>query len=241
MLVAIAAIIVCVSAFFQGLLGFGISLTTMPFLLQILPIQEVVPIVVILNVVTNLIALVKTLKKVVFKRIWVLLFSSLLFAPLGVYSLIVLDASYLKIATGVLVLSFSLFLIGKSMPIRNENLGYAIAGSLSGFLNGAISIYGPPVILFLSNQRVEKEVFRANLIFSGLALNAFTLCSLYIGGLVSENVLRHSVLLMPALLFGVGAGMILAKKFNEKIFRTLSLILMVIAGVWLLIDSIFMS
>lgn len=232
-------IIVTIAGFVQGLTSFGFAMLSVPFLVNIFPLSVTVPIVVILSLSTNIIVIINCIKKVNIKKIWLLILSGVIFIPLGVHSLTILNPDYLKIFFGIIVITFTVLLIlNKSFPIKNEKLGYTIAGSMSGFLNGSLSLSGPPVILFLSNQGIDKESFRANLSFYFIVLNSITTATYWANGLLTEVIFGKLLYFIPAALLGVFIGIKLCKKLDEVLFRKVVLILLIISGLLTMINAI---
>ncbi|MCJ8013251.1 sulfite exporter TauE/SafE family protein [Paenibacillus sp. KQZ6P-2] len=160
-----AFLVICIfvvvgAGFIQGLTSFGFALIAMPFLARVIPLQQAVPAVVILGLCTNLIVIVDARRHVDLKKIWILILSSLLAAPIGTYLLLLLDERLLKLFTGVFIILIAvLLLLGKSFPVKNEKLAFVPVGIISGLLNGSISMSGPPVALFLSNQQQARKPF----------------------------------------------------------------------------------
>ena len=89
--VALGMLVVALAGFIQGLTSFGFALLSMPVLVKILPLRDVVPIVVLLSLCTNLVVLSNCLWSVHLGKIWVLVLSSLVAAPLGTYALLYID------------------------------------------------------------------------------------------------------------------------------------------------------
>ena len=58
---------------------------------------------------------------------------------------------------------------------------------------------GPPVILFLSNQGVDKNTFRANLSFYFLILIIATAGVFFAGGLLTREIVGLSFFLVPGM------------------------------------------
>jgi uncharacterized membrane protein YfcA len=239
LLVLFGIVIVIIAGFFQGLTSFGFALISMPILAVIIPVKEVVPIVVILCLFTNLIILANCFRYVEIKKIWILLLASFLAAPLGAYSLRIIDSDILKLISGILILAVSMLLLaGKVFQVKNENIAFIPVGFTSGFLNGSISMSGPPVVLFLTNQGVLKEAFRANITAYFLILNLFTIAIFFFGGLLTGSVLSYSLWFLPSMIIGVVLGNITISKVDNHLFRKIALWLIFISGAWTIITTI---
>lgn len=178
-------------------------------------------------------------KHVVIRKIGLLTLSGIVAAPLGSYLLLYVNETALKItAGGLIVLSSAVMLSGKTFQVRKERLGFVTVGLASGLLNGSISMSGPPVALFLSNQGTDKEAFRGNLTFYALLLNAVTIASYLYGGLLDEAVSETLAWLIPAMIMGVLLGIWAGGKLNETVFKKLTLILIIVSGCWTLWTAI---
>jgi len=231
--------IVLVAGFIQGLTSFGLSIVAIPFLIAIIPLQEIVPTIIVLAIITNILILISARKEIKFKKFGLLLLMGILFLPVGAYSLKYLNPDYLKLCFGILITVFSLLLIlKKTFPIKHEKIGFAITGSLSGFLNGSLSLSGPPVVLFLSNQGIDKGTFRANITLYFLILNIISIAVFLGNGLMNRLVADRILYLAPALVIGVFTGIKLSKKLKDDLFRKVVLIVLLISGIWTTISTL---
>jgi uncharacterized membrane protein YfcA len=86
------------------------------------------------------------------------------------------------------------------------------------------------VILFFVNQGVEKQVFRANLVAYFTVLSLATIPAFVIGGVITREVINYTLWFLPALIIGTIAGIKLAHKIDEKLFRNIALIIITAAG-----------
>ena len=239
MQIIIESIIILIAGAIQGLTTFGFSLITIPFLSQLVPLKQCVPLVVILNFISNSMILINCIKEVRIRKILLLILASILITPIGAYSLKYVSQTYLTLLVGIVVVVFSILLIlQKTFPIKNEKIGYTLAGGLSGFLNGCLSMSGPPVVIFLSNQGANKETFRANLAFYFLILNLATLTTYFINDIIYEVHFEKMMFYTPALIIGVFAGIKLSKKLNDALFKKITLIILLISGIWTIINVI---
>jgi len=133
---------------------------------------------------------------------------------------------------GSVIILFSVaFLMGFKKKIKNEKLAFAPVGFISGLLSGSTTMGGPPVILFFANQDVEKQVFRANLVAYFMSLSLIAFPSYFLSGLITMEVIKYTILFLPAMILGAIIGIKLVHKIEEKLFRKIALIIVIIAGV----------
>lgn len=238
-LVVLGFIVILAAGFIQGLTSFGFALISMPLLTKLIPITEAVPVVVALSLITNLIVLKTTWRHIQLKKISLMIVSSLIAVPAGVWLLESVHPDKLKLFAGLLVVAFGiLLLLGKAYPVQNEKIAFIPVGLTSGLLNGSISMSGPPVALFLSNQGADKQTFRANITVYGVVLNIITITTYSFSGLLTAEVIRYTVWFVPGMLVGVIVGVAAIKKLNDQTFRKLALYLIVLSGIWTVLSAL---
>jgi uncharacterized membrane protein YfcA len=238
-LTVIGLLIIFFAALLQGITSFGFALLAMPLLSMFLSLHQVVPIIILFSILTNIGILYHMRLHVELRRIWILICSSIIAAPIGTYLLIIINPNELKIFIGVLIALLSIALLkGMKATIRNERLSLIPVGFMSGLLNGSVSMSGPPIVLFLSNQGVDKQVFRANLAAYSLILNIVTLIPFFLTGLISKEVMHYSVLYLPALIVGLGLGIFCATKVKEAVFKKYTLYIILASGLWTVLSSL---
>lgn len=238
-IVPVLVIIVMIAGFVQGLSGFGSALVMVPLMIHLLPPRVVVPTALVFGTILNGYLMVKEREHLEMKRIWPLLIAGIAGLPAGALLLIFVDASYLKVLIGlVIILTGILILLGISMKVKREKPAMIPVGLLSGILNGSISISGPPVILFFSNQRMKKGNFRGNIVSYFLILNIFTIPVFAVTGLFTYGVLIYSIILLAPLILGLLIGIKAARRIGEGGFRKLVLILVTITGLSSLVSGL---
>jgi len=233
------ALIIFLAAMTQGITSFGFSLIALPLLDIFLPLQIIVPILVIYSLVLNTIILYYIKEFIDFKRISILVIAGIIGTPVGVYLLKVSNESTLKLLIGIIITIAAIAnFTGYKIKIKNEKLSYIPVGLVSGLLNGSVSLGGPPVVLFLTNQDVEKQTFRANLTLYFWILNIITIPTHFFSGLITSEVIRYTAYLSPGLIVGTLLGIRLGNKLDEKLFKKLTLILITCMGVLSIISAI---
>ncbi len=238
-IIFIGLFIFLISATLQGLTGFGFSILAVPLITLFISPKTAVPILLIYSMIINIVVLYSARKAVNLKKIWILLAAGIITMPLGAHLLVIMDEGLLKIFIGSIILIFgTLLLIGFRKQFRNEKLTMLPVGMLSGLLGGSISISGPPIILFLSNQDVDKHAFRGNLAAYFFILNIFTIPVYYWNGLLTNEVWNYSLAFLPGLLVGVFAGNFLSHKIKDDHFKKLTLILLIIMGLLSIVSGL---
>jgi len=220
-----------ISAVLQGLTGFGFSILAVPLITLFISPKTAVPVLLIYSMIINIVILYSVRKAVNPKKIWILLAAGIISMPLGTHLLVIMNENLLKVFIGFMILIFgTLLLIGYRKKFANEKRAMIPVGLISGILGGSISISGPPIILFLSNQNADKDTFRGNLAAYFFILNIFTVPVYYFSGLLTKEVWNYSLTFLPGLLIGVIIGNLLSHKIKDDHFRRLTLILLILMG-----------
>jgi len=215
----------------QGLTGFGFALVSVPIMTIFLSPKKTIPIVLLHAILIVIVILYEARKWVDLKRIWPLMIAGIVGMPFGTYLLIFLKASTLKVLIGSVIVLFTLALLkGFKRKIKSEKLAFAPVGFISGLLAGSTMMGGPPVILFFTNQGLNKNVFRANLVCYFATLSLATIPAYVAGGLITKEVIKYAILLLPAMICGGITGIKLARVVEEQLFRNIVLIILIVAG-----------
>ncbi len=228
---AITLTIVFAAGLLQSLSGFGFCLLALPLMTLFIPTREVVPMLVILSVFLNVAVAYEAREHLDIKSIWPLLLTGACFTPLGAWLLAILPETTLKIIVGATTcLGGLLLLAGLRLKVGSEKPWLFPIGALSGTLGGSISLNGPPVVLFLTAVGKDKHTFRATMAGYFFLLNAIAVPSHAIAGLISRQVLELSALCLLPLIAGIGAGISLAGKVRERVFRKLVIAIVLATG-----------
>ena len=228
----LVAFIVLVTSTLKGLTGFGFALTSLPLLSLFISPKEAVPLITVCSVFLDGYTLYEAKKSVQYREIITLVVSGIIGMILGTYFLISLDSQVLRLAIGVITVLFAAASIkGVRWEISNTKLASIPVGLISGVLGGSMSISGPPIVLFFNNQRVEKTIFRANLIAYFFSLYVATVPAYVLGNLITIDLLTTSAIMVPIIFFGATLGIRLSRKVNEDVFKRITLLLVLASGI----------
>lgn len=221
---AVGLAVVFAAGLVQGLLGFGFALVSVPVLVLLVPPRAAVPAALLLGTAINIVLYWHVRSQANLRRMVPLLIAGIAGLPIGTYLLAVLDPGLAKIVIGCLITAFALAsLAGFERPIRREALGLAATGVASGILNGIASASGPPVVLFLANQGMTRDAFRATLIAYFLFLDLANIPVYWGSGLFSREIVAYAGALLPALVAGALVGNRLCRLVPERLFRQVAL------------------
>lgn len=145
----------------------------------------------------------------------------------------VLPDSALFLMIGVPVVIFaSIQLAGVRLSFTPSQRVYAEFGfgGAAGFVGGLSGVWGPPTVLYLTALDTPKdEQMRVQGIVFGLGAVALTLAHIN-SGVVNTQTAPLSILLLAPALLGIFVGFQVSDRLDQVLFRRLTLIVLVIAG-----------
>jgi uncharacterized membrane protein YfcA len=107
------------------------------------------------------------------------------------------------------------------------------AGTLSGVMNGAFAMGGPPAVLFLSARLPDASRLRASIILYFFVIDAIALTYLGVTGSFDIHILAQALLFLPTSLIGVEVGARIYDHVDPQRFRPTLLIGLSIVGLGL--------
>ncbi|MHB1215457.1 MAG: sulfite exporter TauE/SafE family protein [Thiobacillus sp.] len=165
--VASAAAILLTAYFIRGITGFGSGLISVPLLALFLPLQFVVPLILLLDFTASIVIGGFNFKRVKWDEVGVLIPFGIVGVILGTSLLVNLPPEPMLIGLAGFVFIFalrSLFNIRGDKPVSR---GWAVPASLTGGTVGALfGTGGPPYVIYLSHRIHDKSELRAT--FSAL-------------------------------------------------------------------------
>ena len=227
----LAVLIITIAALTQGATSFGFSLIAVPLLGILYPLQLVVPVLIIYSLILNSVVLYHLRDHIQLRKILLLAIFGILGTPFGVHLLQALEEAALQLIVGItIVVVAAVNFSGYQFSVKNESASFIPIGFLSGLLNGSVSLGGPPIVLFLNNQKVKKQQFRGNLTLYFWILNLFSIPTYIFSGLITEEVLHYSGIMLPGLIVGTLLGVRVGNYVNEQLFRRISMSLIMGMG-----------
>lgn len=231
-MILFAGISVFLASLIKGITAFGFNLIAVSALIFFLSPKLLVPVITLLSVTSSLYMLFGLMKYVEIRRILPLLIGAVVGIPFGVFWLVILKTEILKILIGLVITVFALlFASGYRKEIKNEMPAFLLLGLVSGIIAGSTSLGGVPVILFFINQDCDKSTFRANLTLYYILLGVFSFFGYLQGNLITGEVMKYFLFLLIPMTLGIVGGMKLVHRVDEKLFRQIALLILIVSGV----------
>ena len=227
-----AVIIILAGSLIKSTTGFGLAMVSAPLLLLLWEPVLVVPVLLPLMFTVDALIVAQKWRLLEIRRVAPMTVAGVLGIPLGTYVLLAAPEDALRLAIpGLTIVSAALLLLGIKVPLSRERLAAGIAGLLSGLLISSTAMSGPPVALFLINQRWAKDTFRASLGFFFLTLDILAIIALTVTGVLDGGTLLVSAALWPAVLVGYLAAVRLLPHIRQQVFLRMATIAVLAAAV----------
>jgi uncharacterized membrane protein YfcA len=221
------------AGFVQGITGFGLSLLAVPLLGMLLGIRDTVPILVMLSMVTNAWIAWGGIRELRWKLIAAMLVAAVPGVPLGIWLLTAASPSMLKTVAGVIIAAFALCAAVDFSFMRHARIRAPyLFGFASGVMNGSISLSGPPIVAYFAIERVPKDAFRSTISAYFLLLNVATLAGMFLRGVCGARETVLAAALLPGLALGTLAGVLVAARIDDVLFRRITLGLLLVSGLY---------
>lgn len=225
-------LIIFVAGIVQGLTGFGAALVALPLLALVLPMIQAVPLICLVGFCMTLQMIPELRGSVLWKPAALLMAASLPGLALGTHALSTVSPSLLSGLLGAMTLAFSLFSLrrkGRVLPLGT--ISCIAAGFMAGWLNGAISAGGPPVIAYASLQPWSKDEIKATLLAFFVVASVSTVISYVMAGLYSASTLQYFGASVPGLVFGVWIGRRWYGGMSSESYRKIVCYMLMLMGI----------
>lgn len=229
---------VLAGAWLKGYTGFGASMLWMTSLSLVLPPLQVVPMVLMFEVVTSIALLPQIWRDVRWRSIALLLLGTWAATPIGIQALAGLPATPIRIALAVVVLIAAILILRgfalSKEPGRPATVG---VGLMAGVLNGSMGIVGPPVILFYFSSPIGVVAGRASIITYFIGTDSVATAMFAAQGLIDASVLWRTAVFVPILIAGVVVGNRGFLKTDPESFKRVALFVLMALSVLLVVRA----
>ncbi len=234
---AIAGGIILVAFYVRAVIGFGSGLISVALLTLIFPIKEVVPVVLLLDLLGSMLLGAYDFREIRWPELRWLIPGSVIGLAIGSFILADTNAQNLTRFLGVFILAYVVY----ALAMKPERLPRVALpwGMPLGIFGGAVgSLYGgggPPIVAYLQMRHLDKRAFRAT--FQGIALTDNILRAvMYVAlALLTWQLTVGFLLLIPPVLLGLWTGNRLHLRINQRTFLMGTLAVLAVVGLKYLI------
>jgi len=236
MLIALIAYIV------KGTMGFGEGLIVTSIFGLFLEMKLVLVIALLLSVVAGIYQFIIIKKSIDKKLVLLFIIPLIIGVIIGTYILNLINSDIVKIVFAIFLILYSTkaLLTKDSSNSKKDKKGMnkflaVIVGLFSGILDGVIGFGGIPLIIYLDFYNYKKDDFRATLVSLYLILGLTRVVTYGYSGLFTSTSLIYTAYLIPVTILGTYLGMKIYPHVNQKLFKKIVMVFLLLVGVILLI------
>jgi uncharacterized membrane protein YfcA len=229
----LALAIASAAGLMRGFAGVGSGMLMALFFVYIFGPIATVGIIIMIELVATAQLLPSVWRKIDWKVIGPMGLAAAVVMPFGRWLLVSLDAILIQTGVALLVTISALTLMTGWRYVGVKPLPITISvGNISGLLMSITSLGNPPVMLYLLSSQDDAGTNRAN--FTGyFAVTLMALLSVMIfSGLITIHTTTTAAVLLPGFLLATWIGSRLFSKSNEKIYKMVALVILLLAGIY---------
>jgi len=236
----LVVIVIVLGGAVRGFGGFGASMVWVVGLSLVLPPSTAIPTAFVLEVLASVQLLPSVWRDVHWRSLRWLLLGAVIGTPVGTLLLRILPVDPMRILLACAVLAAAVAMASKyraaSLP---GPAGTLAVGGVSGVLNGAFAMGGPPAILMYFSSPAAVAAGRASLIVYFLGTDLWATASAAVGGLITRPLLGQIAVLFPISLLGVALGSLLFKRTKSENSQRYALWLLAIMSCAVLVQALW--
>ena len=230
-------IVATIVAFFvKGLCGFANTLVFTTILSFGNSNVNISPVELVLGYPTNLILAWKERKSIKWSICIPLALLVVAGSIPGVLFLKNADTALIKLVFGAVIILVGLEMLIREFQtkkVKQSKVILAIIGVLSGLLCG---LYGVGALLGAYVNRVtdDSSSFKANICVVFLVENTFRVILYGLWGILTLEILKQVIVLIPLMLTGLALGMFSGKFLDEKVVKKIVIVMLIVSGIALI-------
>jgi hypothetical protein len=226
-----------------GLTGFGAAMVAVPILVQFIPLQFVVPMLLLLDLVVTTLVGLRNRSSVSRPELLRLIPFMMVGVALGTTVLAKVESRWLLVGLGLFVLAMTArALTASSARMEAAAKGWSVpAGVIGGVFSALFGTGGPVYTIYLSRRLPEIDAFRSTIAAVILSSAVVRLLAFAGGGLLQQGDLwRSAAFAMPFSLAGLALGSCLRRRVSAEAVRRALLIFLCASGASVLLRGLLM-
>lgn len=232
-------------AFFVGtVLGFGTTIITVTFAAQLMPIEQILPIIAPLNVSLSIYLAVRHRKAIRWPHLLKRILPAVgLGVPVGLLLFNLRNAQWLRLGFGVFVTAIAAAQLrnaltspsGEGSPLSpGPALGML---SLGGLVHGLFNTGGPLIVYVLGRELDDKSEFRSTIAALFVVLTTALVIDYVAIGLVTLETAKITAIAILPVLGGLWLGEIAHNRLDTRTFKRALWVLLFVGGIILTVRA----
>jgi len=219
----------------SGFAGFAFSAVAGAILLHVLAPILAVPLMMCCTIVSQLTTLAAFRRFIDWRQAFPMIVGGVLGLPIGLGLLVLAEPAVYRIAFGLFLVSYAAYMLRRqptaSLAATAGPRLHSAVGFFGGFVGGFTAMPGALPVIWCELRGISREQQRGVVQPFILGMQVLAMAMLACRpGIIGGEVLRYTLLAMPALAAGVIVGMFLFARVDRVRFRAATLWLLVVSG-----------
>ena len=224
---------VFIASIIRGFNGFGFSATCISGFSFVIPAIEIVPIILILEVLISIFMAPYVWNKIDWNMVFKILIGMAIGSPIGIFLLKYLSPEITHLSVCIIIIFFSILLMkGYTNKQLNNNSIKVSTGIGSGALNGLTTLGGMPAALFLLITSVQPAVIRGTLTALFFLTDIYAFVLSFFADIVDITTIYRTLPLILVLPIGVFIGDKFFVKSKEALYRKVVFYFLIIISIF---------
>ena len=243
--VLLFALIIMVTYFIEGLIGFGGTIMALPLASMVVPLETTVHVLTIIVLLASIVIAIRDFKHIAKKEFIKITGFMMVGLPIGMVLFKLLPERPLKIALGIFMVIIGIKGIytmrGKNKNASNQNIEVQNSKTKSiienltlfigGIVHGAFTCGGPFVVVYATKNIKDKFSFRATLCALWASLNSVMLLINVYRQEITPEIIRLSGFTMIFVILAIFISNKIIQKINADSFNKFVYVALCISGI----------
>jgi len=231
----------CLAGFVQGVSGFAFGLVAMSVWAWSIEPQLAGPMVVWGSWIGQILSLGAVRGGLLWRRAVPFVFGGAAGVPVGAWLLRYVDVGVFRGSVGVVLVGYcTAMLFARRLPVlrRGGRVADGAVGALGGVMGGLGGLTGPAPTLWCTLRGWDKAAQRSVFQVFNLSMHSLTLTVYFFNGTLTATMLPIFALIVPVAILPTFAGIWVYRRVDDRMFRRLVLLLLLVSGILLLASAI---
>lgn len=199
--------ILLVAGMLRGFVGFGAALVIIPVVSLLYSPKEAVALHAVIEIPALFWLVPIAVRHADGKLVWPLIAGLAIMMPVGSWFLAYIDPEIMKLAIAIVVLAL-VALIASNWRYRGQ-IGKPVAfttGAVSGVIQGAAGVGGPPIVAVLLSRPDPPDVIRGNILAAMAAIHVIAIGVYSAYGFFTKEIIVLGILFSPPFILAISLG-----------------------------------
>lgn len=226
------------AGFLSGSVGFGGGMVLLPVITYFYGVEVAVPVSTIAQLMSNLSRVGMGWKSIQWKFVWQFLILAVPFTVLGAIGFSAIPKRPMSVVLGCSLILFAILKLRGKMNLPHKPSTMIIGGGITGLINGFLGISGPLSSACYLTLNLAPVCYIASEATSAVAMHIVKIIVYGKLNLMTGSIFLNGLYIGAAMIVGNLVAMKLIGKVENKIYKKIVAIVMILVSAWLVVSII---